>query len=65
MRQSWRVLRGGLTRLCRCLRLLHQHAALPGVGRAERRQLLTKALDGGTGLAGLAENDLVLIGYLR
>jgi hypothetical protein len=45
--------------------LLHQHAALSRVGRAEGRQLLAKALDGGTGLVGLAEDDLVVIYHLR
>jgi hypothetical protein len=35
------------------------------VGRTERRQLLAEALDGGAGLVGLTEDDLVVIYYLR
>jgi hypothetical protein len=45
--------------------LLHQHPALSRVGRTERRQLLAEALDGGAGLVGLAEDDLVVIYDLR
>jgi hypothetical protein len=42
-----------------------RHAAVFGVGGAERRQLLTEALDGGAGLVGLAEDDLVVIDHPR